>query len=172
MPKPIKKKYIDNEEFEKLLITYKKTRDPKILEHLIIIFRKITNAVYNIAVRNIYNNISPGNFPLPNYHDKEDLIQTIMMQMLVAIDYWKPNHKMDKNFKGEKKVKSKAFNYFTCCIIYGIQNELKKELRKGWHKSVVLRKNYLVNYCMKMGLDRIPIDYDEAKKYDDGYNQM
>ena len=159
-------KYVDNDEFEKILIHYKRTRDPKSLAIILAIFSKMINSVYNMAIRNIYNNITPGNFPLPNYHDREDLKQTSFLIVLNAINYWKPKHRMEKNFKGKKKVQSKAFNYFTCCIVYGIQNELKKELRKGWHKSPVLARNYLRNYALKMGLNKIPIDYDEMKKFE------
>ena len=159
-------KYVDNEEFERLLIRYKRTKDPASLAIILAIFNKMINSVYNMAIRNIYNNITPGNFPLPNYHDREDLKQTSLLIVLNAINYWKPKHKMDKNFLGKKKVQSKAFNYFTCCIVYGIQNELKKELRKGWHKSPVLARNYLRNYALKMGLNKIPIDYDEIKKFE------
>jgi len=159
-------KYVDNNEFEKMLIHYKRTRDPKTLAEILAIFNKMINSVYNLAIRNIYNNITPGNFPLPNYQDREDLKQTSLLIVLNAINYWKPKHKMAKNFKGKKKMQSKAFNYFTCCIVYGIQNELKKELRKGWHKSPVLAKNYLRNYALKMGMNKILIDYDEVKKFE------
>lgn len=159
-------KYVNNDEFEKMLIHYKRTKDPHTLAQILAIFNKMINSVHNMAIRNIYNNITPGNFPLPNYHDREDLKQIALLIVLNAINYWKPSHKMKKNFKGEKKTTSKAFNYFTCCIVYGIQNELKKELRKGWHKSPVLAKNYLRNYALKMGLNKIPIDYDEIKKFE------
>ena len=152
-------KYVDNEQFEKMLLYYKKTQDPKTLELILAIFNKMINSVYNMAIRNIFNNITPGNFPLPNYHDRQDLKQTALLIVINAINYWKPAHK-------EKKIKSKAFNYFTCCIVYGIQNELKKELRKGWFKSPVLARNYLKNYALKIGLNKIPIDYDEFKKYE------
>jgi hypothetical protein len=156
-----KVQYVDNDEFERLLRRYKRTKDPKTLDQLFVIFKKIINSVYNIAVRNIYNNICPGNFPMPNSHDKEDLIQSMMLNMMTAIHCWKPAHK-------DGRVKSKAFNYFTCCIVYGIQNELKKELRKGWYKSPVLTKNYIINVAAKMGLDykSLMVDYDEMKKYE------
>jgi hypothetical protein len=152
-------KYVDNDEFEKILMHYKRHKDSESLAKILAIFNKMINSVYNMAIRNIYNNITPGNFPLPNYHDREDLKQTSLLIVLNAIKYWKPAHK-------EKRKKSKAFNYFTCCIVYGIQNELKKELRKGWHKSPVLAKNYLRNYAIKLGLNKIPIDYDEIKKFE------
>lgn len=159
-------KYVDNEQFEKMLLYYKRTKDPKTLELILAVFNKMINSVYNMAIRNIFNNITPGNFPLPNYHDIQDLKQTAFLIVINAINYWKPQHVMEKNFKGKKKTQSKAFNYFTCCIVYGIQNELKKELRKGWHKSPVLAKNFLKNYALKIGLNKIPIDYDEFKKYE------
>lgn len=156
-----KTQYVDNNEFERLLKRYKRTKDTETLDQLFAIFSKIINSVYNIAVRNIFNNITPGNFPPPNLHDKEDLIQSMMLNMMTAIHCWKPSHK-------EKKIKSKAFNYFTCCIVYGIQNELKKELRKGWYKSPVLTRNYIMNVAAKMGIDykSLMVDYDEIKKYD------
>jgi hypothetical protein len=155
-----KKNYINNSDFEKLILNYRKTKDRKLLNDLVRIFTKIAESVYMIAVRNIYNNITPGNFPLPNAHDKEDLIQQAIHDCLVAIDYWQPRHKI-------KKIKSKAFNYFTCCVVYAIQNELKKELRKGWYKSRVLSAKYLINYMNKFG-GEFYIDYDEKKKSEDG----
>lgn len=156
IPEKKRKFYINNEDFEKKLLSYQRKKDPKLLEDLVVIFKKIAESVYIIAVRNIYNNVTPGNFPLPNYHDKEDLIQTAIRDSISAVNYWRPRHKI-------KKIKSKAFNYFTCCSVYAIQNELKKEFRKGWYKSPVLSRKYMMNYMLKFG-GTIYVDWDERKK--------
>jgi hypothetical protein len=160
---PVKPKhYVDNNEFERLLILYRKKKDPVARERLTYIMIKIAESVYYLAVRNIFNNIKPGNFPTPNYHDRQDLIQQALQSQVNALNYWQPRHKI-------KKVKSKAFNYFTCCAIYAIQNELKKELRKGWYKSQVLSKKFLTNYINKFGI-QIYVDWDERKKTENEYD--
>lgn len=150
-----KKKYIDNKKFEELIESYQKTKADAELDELYQIFKSITERVYGLAIRNIYNNIG-GIFPYPNVQDKEDLVQHAIITAIRALAYWDNKYKNDRN-EGKK---SKAFNYFTCCIVYSIQNDLKRELKKGWWKSDIFMKNFLNNLVLSNLISQVYIDYD------------
>ena len=147
----VKKHYVDNVTFEKMITEYRDSRDSHQLDQICDIFSKIAERVYNIAVRNIYSNVGTT-FPMPNYHDKQDMVQNAVCIALRAIDHWTVNY--EKN-----KIKSKAFNYFTCCIVYSMQTDLRKELRKGWWKSDAFLKDFTIRYVLKTGL-KIYRDFD------------
>lgn len=149
-----KKKYVDNEYFEQLVNKYNETGDMKILDELTKIFRSITEKVYSMAVRNIYNNVG-SLFPYPNSYDRDDLIQNALIIAIKALKYWQKSYLNAEN-KGKK---SKAFNYFTCCIVFSIQGDLKKEIRKGWWKSDIFMNDFTQRYVDKFNI-KIYRDYD------------
>lgn len=140
-----KKKYLDNKDFEDLLIKYQKTKDPDTLKRLCEIFENIAKKVYYMAVNNMYSRV--GNlFPKPNSYDREDMIQNAVMFGITAIPYW------DKKRKNKKGVKTTAFNYFSSIIIYETQNIMKKEFRKAWHKSPLLTKQFTLKMIQDRGI--------------------
>jgi len=131
--------YVNNNEFEQLLDQFAKDKSNENVKMQIIeIFNKITKRVYSMAVNNIYSK-SGTIFPVPTAEDREDIIQSAMWVAwrALSLDYWD-----NKKVSTITKQKTKAFNYFTCIIVYEIQNFLKREIRKGWNRSAILSKNF------------------------------
>ena len=142
--------YVNNDEFEDLLDQYAADKNNQDVQlKLIEIFSKITRRVYNMGVNNIFSK-SGAVFPHPTQQDKEDIIQSAMWVAWRALklDYWD-----NKKVNTETKQKTKAFNYFTCMIVYEIQNFLKKEIRKGWNRSAILSKNFAEKLILKNNIN-------------------
>ena len=149
--------YVNNDEFEALLDQYAADKNNQGVQlQLIEIFTKITRRVYNMAVNNIFSK-SGTIFPPPTQQDKEDIIQSAMWVAWRALklDYWD-----NKKVNTETKQKTKAFNYFTCIIVYEIQNFLKREIRKGWNRSAILSKNFAEKLVLKNNINIADIRKD------------
>jgi hypothetical protein len=95
-----KSNYINNDQFEKLILDYRKTKDEQKLLQLHQIFKSIAERVYSMAVRNIFSRVN-SLFPYPNYHDREDLIHNALYWSMRGIDYWCVKH-----YEGKKKSKA------------------------------------------------------------------
>jgi len=149
--------YVNNDEFESLLDQFSADKTNESVKMQIIeIFQKITKRVYNMAVNNIYSK-SGTIFPPPTSEDRDDIIQSAMWVAwrALSLDYWD-----NKKVSTVTKQKTKAFNYFTCIIVYEIQNFLKREIRKGWNRSAILSKNFAEKLRFKQNVSNPKKDID------------
>ena len=156
--------YVNNDEFESLLDQYSADKNNEVVKQQIIaIFDKITKRVYSMAVNNIYSK-SGTIFPPPTSEDRDDIIQSAMWVAwrALSLDYWD-----NKKVSTITKQKTKAFNYFTCIIVYEIQNFLKREIRKCWNRSAILSKNFAAKLRFKQNVSVAVKDIDgEIDEYE------
>jgi len=155
--KVVKKHYVNNDEFEDLLLRYRKTDDEKLGKQLYDVFLSIINRVYYKAISNMYSKIG-GIFPPMTNHDKEDIIQKVLYFVFLAVkrkDLW------NKNKRNKKNIRCKAFNYFSSIIIYEIQNAIKREFKKGWNRSDILSKNFAREFSQRTGIQVYRETYED-----------
>jgi DNA-directed RNA polymerase specialized sigma subunit len=92
--------YINNTEFQNLIIKYKLTRDPELLEIL------VTDFFYVL----VYNIIKTFNFKI----DSDDALQEGVMMCLKKLDHFDP-------------ARGKGFNFFTTIVLNGFRGVYKSK---------------------------------------------